>query len=119
MDSRAGLDTAVEKRAKSLPCLCRESNCGRSGRRLVSVPTEGVRKGGGGGGGDQTVDEKHKKEKGERKLKRFGRRSWKERELGEAERDNRGEDRRVKVKVKLSLCLTKHHTMKAYWGVEV
>jgi hypothetical protein len=24
-----------------------------------------------------------------------------------------------KVKVKLSLCLTKHHTMKAYWGVEV
>jgi len=25
----------------------------------------------------------------------------------------------VKVKVKLSLCLTKHHTMKTYWGVEV
>jgi hypothetical protein len=23
---------------------------------------------------------------------------------------------KVKVKVKLSLCLTKHHTMKAYWG---
>jgi hypothetical protein len=23
------------------------------------------------------------------------------------------------VKVKLSLCLTKHHAMKAYWGVEV
>jgi hypothetical protein len=22
----------------------------------------------------------------------------------------------VKVKVKLSLCLTKHHVMKAYWG---
>jgi len=22
----------------------------------------------------------------------------------------------VKVKVKLSLCLTKHHIMKAYWG---
>jgi hypothetical protein len=22
------------------------------------------------------------------------------------------------IKVKLSLCLTKHHTMKAYWGVE-
>jgi hypothetical protein len=22
----------------------------------------------------------------------------------------------VNVKVKLSLCLTKHHTMKAYWG---
>jgi hypothetical protein len=22
-------------------------------------------------------------------------------------------------KVKLSLCLTKHHTMEAYWGVEV
>jgi hypothetical protein len=22
-------------------------------------------------------------------------------------------------KVKLSLCLTKHHAMKAYWGVEV
>jgi hypothetical protein len=26
---------------------------------------------------------------------------------------------RVKVKVKLSLCLTKHHAMKAYWGVEI
>jgi hypothetical protein len=25
---------------------------------------------------------------------------------------------RWEVKVKLSLCLTKHHTMKAYWGVE-
>jgi hypothetical protein len=25
----------------------------------------------------------------------------------------------VKVKVKFSLCLTKHHAMKAYWGVEV
>jgi hypothetical protein len=25
----------------------------------------------------------------------------------------------VKAKVKLSLCLTKHHTMKTYWGVEV
>jgi hypothetical protein len=24
-----------------------------------------------------------------------------------------------KVKINLSLCLTKHHTMKAYWGVEV
>jgi hypothetical protein len=24
-----------------------------------------------------------------------------------------------KVKVKLSLCLSKYHTMKAYWGVEV
>jgi hypothetical protein len=24
-----------------------------------------------------------------------------------------------KVKVKLSLCLTDHHAMKAYWGVEV
>jgi hypothetical protein len=24
-----------------------------------------------------------------------------------------------KVKVKLSLCLTKHHAMKVYWGVEV
>jgi hypothetical protein len=23
------------------------------------------------------------------------------------------------LKVKLSLCLTKHHAMKAYWGVEV
>jgi hypothetical protein len=26
---------------------------------------------------------------------------------------------RLKVKVKLSLCLTKHHAMKTYWGVEV
>jgi hypothetical protein len=26
---------------------------------------------------------------------------------------------KVKVKVKLSLCLTKHHAMKEYWGVEV
>jgi hypothetical protein len=25
----------------------------------------------------------------------------------------------VKVKVKLSLCLTKHHAMKKYWEVEV
>jgi hypothetical protein len=25
----------------------------------------------------------------------------------------------MKVKVKLSLCLTEHHAMKAYWGVEV
>jgi len=25
----------------------------------------------------------------------------------------------VKVKVKLSLCVTKHHAMKAYWGMEV
>jgi len=25
----------------------------------------------------------------------------------------------VKVNVKLSLCLTKHHTMKTYWGVEI
>jgi hypothetical protein len=24
-----------------------------------------------------------------------------------------------KVKVRLSLCLTKHHSMKAYWRVEV
>jgi predicted nucleic acid-binding protein len=24
-----------------------------------------------------------------------------------------------KVKIKLSLCLTKHHSMKACWGVEV
>jgi hypothetical protein len=23
----------------------------------------------------------------------------------------------VKVKVKLSLCLTKHHAIKAYWGI--
>jgi hypothetical protein len=27
--------------------------------------------------------------------------------------------RHYKVKVKLSLCLTKHYAMKAYWGVEV
>jgi hypothetical protein len=26
---------------------------------------------------------------------------------------------KVKVKVKFSLCLTKHHAMKTYWGVEV
>jgi hypothetical protein len=26
---------------------------------------------------------------------------------------------KCKVKVKLSLCLTKHHAMKAYWGVEI
>jgi hypothetical protein len=26
---------------------------------------------------------------------------------------------RLDVKVKLSLCLTKHHAMKTYWGVEV
>jgi hypothetical protein len=25
----------------------------------------------------------------------------------------------IKVKVKLSLCLTKHHARKTYWGVEV
>jgi hypothetical protein len=25
----------------------------------------------------------------------------------------------TKTKVNLSLCLTKHHAMKAYWGVEV
>jgi len=25
----------------------------------------------------------------------------------------------IKVKIKLSLCLTKHHAMKTYWGVEV
>jgi hypothetical protein len=25
----------------------------------------------------------------------------------------------VKIKVKLSLCLTKHHAMKTYWGMEV
>jgi hypothetical protein len=25
----------------------------------------------------------------------------------------------IEVKVKLSLCLTKHHAMKMYWGVEV
>jgi hypothetical protein len=24
-----------------------------------------------------------------------------------------------RIKVKLSLCLTKHHAMKAYWGMEV
>jgi len=27
--------------------------------------------------------------------------------------------RKGAVKVKLSLCLTKHHAMKTYWGVEV
>jgi hypothetical protein len=26
---------------------------------------------------------------------------------------------RIRIKVKLSLCLTKHHAMKTYWGVEV
>jgi hypothetical protein len=26
---------------------------------------------------------------------------------------------KIQVKVKLSLCFTKYHTMKAYWGVEV
>jgi hypothetical protein len=26
---------------------------------------------------------------------------------------------KVKVKVKSSLCLTKHHAMKTYWGVDV
>jgi hypothetical protein len=26
---------------------------------------------------------------------------------------------KVKVKIKLSLCLTKHHAMNTYWGVEV
>jgi hypothetical protein len=25
----------------------------------------------------------------------------------------------IKVEMKLSLCLTKHHAMKTYWGVEV
>jgi len=25
----------------------------------------------------------------------------------------------IRVKVKLPLCLTKHHAMKDYWGVEV
>jgi len=25
----------------------------------------------------------------------------------------------IKVKVKLPLCLTKHHAMKTYWGVDV
>jgi hypothetical protein len=28
-------------------------------------------------------------------------------------------ENKVNIKVKLSLCLTKHHAMKAYWGVEV
>jgi hypothetical protein len=28
-------------------------------------------------------------------------------------------DLKITVKVKLSLCLTKHHTIKTYWGVEV
>jgi uncharacterized protein (DUF362 family) len=28
-------------------------------------------------------------------------------------------DLKVKVKVKLSLCLTKHHAMKTYWRMEV
>jgi hypothetical protein len=27
--------------------------------------------------------------------------------------------KKVKVKVKLSLCLTKHYSMKTYWGLEV
>jgi len=27
--------------------------------------------------------------------------------------------KKKKLKVKLSLCLTKHHTLKAYWGVKV
>jgi hypothetical protein len=30
-----------------------------------------------------------------------------------------GLKREVKVKVNLPLCLTKHHAMKTYWGVEV
>jgi len=34
--ARAGLD-AVEKRKKSLPCLCRESNPGRPDRSLVTT----------------------------------------------------------------------------------
>jgi hypothetical protein len=29
----------------------------------------------------------------------------------------RRDSEKVKVKIKLSLCLTKHHAMKAYWGV--
>jgi hypothetical protein len=28
-------------------------------------------------------------------------------------------DKIMKVNIKLSLCLTKHHTMKKYWGAEV
>jgi hypothetical protein len=30
-----------------------------------------------------------------------------------------GKMEKVNIKVKLSLCLTKHHAMKTYWGVEV
>jgi hypothetical protein len=30
-----------------------------------------------------------------------------------------GEISLIKVKIKLSLCLIKHHAMKMYWGVEV
>jgi hypothetical protein len=26
---------------------------------------------------------------------------------------------KIKLEVKLPLCLTKHHTMKEYWGVDV
>jgi len=30
-----------------------------------------------------------------------------------------GEENNIKIKVKLSLSLTKDYTMKTYWGVEV
>jgi hypothetical protein len=30
-----------------------------------------------------------------------------------------GNNKNTEKKIKLSLCLTKHHTMKMYWGVEV
>jgi hypothetical protein len=45
--------------------------------------------------------------------------------MGRNEFTNIGESRVIleevkeKVKVKVSLCLTKHHAMKTYWGVEV
>jgi hypothetical protein len=35
--------------------------------------------------------------------------------VGSCEHGNEPSDS-IKVKVKLSLCLTKHHAMKAYWG---
>jgi hypothetical protein len=35
------------------------------------------------------------------------------------DRSSEGGRDSIKVKVKLSLCLTKHHTMKIYGGVEV
>jgi hypothetical protein len=36
------------------------------------------------------------------------------------EEDHRRDGKvKVKVNVKLSLCLAKHHAMKKYWGVEV